>query len=313
MAQDQLENKFVYDRNGQPTNSICLAKDFAPKSNKCYFTLSTTEGPNAWKEAVRVLSSTAPNSKPLQWSEGLAQACYDHIRDTGPRGVTGHSGSDGSSSAERMQRYVDATMYGENLAYSDAETGYDMMLQLLIDDGVPNRGHRTNILEPEFTHAGVSCGCHKVYTEMCCFAYGKDVREKNPSKKADVAPQLKKCSPYSPSTKGTTSQNFNVGNVDTPKKNEAGPAQPTVNPDQVPYSTPGSISNFDDIFPGLFGNDFGSFSGASNPSGFGDHSNVGQTNMNGDWGIEDWSWDSDNWFDDSWAFDNWGEDLNSRW
>lgn len=191
LAQEQLDTKFVYDRRGNPSNSICLSKDFVPKSNKCYYTLSTQEGPKAWKEAVSVLSSFKETLKPLQWSEGLSQACYDHIRDQGPQGQNGHTGSDGSSPFDRIDKYVKSTMSGENLAYSDAVTGTDMVLQLLIDDGVPSRGHRTNIMSKDFTHVGISCGCHSYYTEMCCFAYGKDVSENDRSLVANVAPQLK--------------------------------------------------------------------------------------------------------------------------
>lgn len=311
MAQDELDNKFVYDRNGNPTRSICLAPDFTPKSNVCYYTLSTQEGAKAWKEAVTALNSAPSGLQPLQWSEGLAQACYDHIRDSGPSGLTGHTGSDGSSPDERVRRYIDATMTGENLAYSDAQTGTDMILQLLVDDGVPDRGHRHNILEKEFTHIGISCGCHTQYTEMCCYAYGRDVKEKNPSKKADVAPQLERCSSYSPNTRGTTSSNFNVGAQNTPKKNTAEAAKPQVNPNSVPSHSPSQVNNFDDYFPGLFGHY--ADSGKNNPNQFGDNSHVGSQNYNNDWGIGDWSWDYDNWFDSNWEFGSWSEDLTGSW
>lgn len=280
-----------------------MSKDFVPKTNKCYYTLSTQEGPKAWKEAVSVLSSVKETLKPLQWSEGLSQACYDHIRDQGPQGQSGHTGSDGSSPFDRIDKYVKSTMSGENLAYSDAETGTDMVLQLLIDDGVPNRGHRTNMLSNDFTHVGISCGCHAYYTEMCCFAYGKDVSENDRSLVANVAPQLKKCKEYKPSTRGDTTENFKVGEVPALKTSPPKPA-PT-RPEGAPIS-PQKINNFDDLFPGLYNNNFRGTADRETRGGFGNHDNVGPSQYNNDWGIGPSTWNFDNWFDNSWEYSKFG-------
>jgi hypothetical protein len=38
---------------------------------------------------------------------------------------------------------------------------------LLIDDGVPDRGHRRNIYEPSARFVGVACGLHPRYGGMC--------------------------------------------------------------------------------------------------------------------------------------------------
>lgn len=230
LARNDIENRFVY-RNGQPTNTLCLSDDFVPKSDKCSFTMGTIEGVGAWREAANDLDYNVYQLKPLQWSEGLAQACYDHIRDIGPKGMTDHTGSDGSRPSDRILKYVTASMTGENLGFVDVVTGEDIVLQLLVDDGVLNRGHRTNIMNEGFTHLGVSCGCHTHYTEMCCFAYGTNVVEKDFSKKADVAPQLKQCSPYDKSTKSTSSGNFKV----TP---QAPPQSPQSQPSKTPAQSP---------------------------------------------------------------------------
>jgi hypothetical protein len=39
--------------------------------------------------------------------------------------------------------------------------------QLLIDDGVPDRGHRFSLLRPTHRYAGVACGRHPVHRTMC--------------------------------------------------------------------------------------------------------------------------------------------------
>ena len=55
---------------------------------------------------------------PLTWSKGLECAARDHVKDTGPKGVTGHTGCDGSSMSDRIERYGewDVTV-GENISY----------------------------------------------------------------------------------------------------------------------------------------------------------------------------------------------------
>lgn len=189
MAEDERQ-LFIYDSSGNPTDQICLSDGFVAQSTTCSYRLNTQEGMPAWTEAVTYLQDFSTTLSGLTWSEGLSQACYDHISDTGPTGTVSHSGSDGSSSSDRIDRYVTWTRNGENLSFSNVKDGYDVILQLLIDDGVSSRGHRNSIMSENFSHMGVSCGCHTSYTEMCCIAYGNNVVEKDSSLTADVAPQL---------------------------------------------------------------------------------------------------------------------------
>lgn len=126
----------------------------------------TQEGVEAVDEAIVVLSKQKPLTA-LKPSEGLSLAALDHAEDTGPRGITGHDGFDGSDSERRMKRYGEwQTTYGENISYgfSDARL---IVLQLIIDDGVPNRGHRTNIYNKDFHVAGIAYGQHKTFRSMC--------------------------------------------------------------------------------------------------------------------------------------------------
>ena len=81
----------------------------------------------------------------------------------GPKGLTGHSGTDGSSPFDRMNRYGKwGGTAGENIAYGDSN-GKEYMVQLYIDDGVANRGHRVNILTPGFKLTGRAVCSHKGY------------------------------------------------------------------------------------------------------------------------------------------------------
>ena len=45
------------------------------------------------------------------------------------------------------------------------------MVQLLIDDGVPGRGHRKNILNPSFKVVGIAQGFHSKFGTICVHDY----------------------------------------------------------------------------------------------------------------------------------------------
>ncbi len=126
----------------------------------------TKEGKAAVEECVRILA----NRKGVQVlvpSRALSLAARDHVADTGPKGIVGHDGSDHSTPVSRVSRYEPAITYiGENIDYGDS-TAREITLSLLIDDGVPSRGHRENILRQEYNAIGVAVGYHSKYTQMC--------------------------------------------------------------------------------------------------------------------------------------------------
>jgi uncharacterized protein YkwD len=58
----------------------------------------------------------------------------------------------------------------ENIAYGE-NPARAVVIQLLVDDGVRDRGHRDNILDPKWTIEGVACGPHRDYRQMCVMDY----------------------------------------------------------------------------------------------------------------------------------------------
>ena len=132
--------------------------------------LRTEEGAAAVQEAVAALRR-ARSAGSLEWSAGLARAAGDHVRDQGPVGGTEHEGTDGSDPARRMERYGQwRGAVAENIAYGE-NPAREVVLQLLIDDGVPARGHRDALLDPEWGVSGVACGRHRDYGQMCVMDY----------------------------------------------------------------------------------------------------------------------------------------------
>ena len=128
--------------------------------------IRTIEGVKALHECVRVLQKAAAIPL-LHPNEKLSNAARDHQLDQQNTGKTGHAGSDGSNLKQRIERYGKWKIrLGENIAYGNT-SARQIVVFLLIDDGVKNRGHRTTLLNPDFKLVGVACGAHPVYKTMC--------------------------------------------------------------------------------------------------------------------------------------------------
>lgn len=130
------------------------------------------EGVKAVDECINVLLKTKPMGI-FSPSEGLSKAARDHVKDQSISNKTGHYGKDGSSPFDRMNRYGKwLYMAAENIDY-----GYDqadlIVMSLLVDDGVPDRGHRTNILNPNLKVVGVASGKHRTYRHMLVMDFAK--------------------------------------------------------------------------------------------------------------------------------------------
>ena len=101
----------------------------------------------------------------------MALAAKDHTQDTGSKGLTGHEGSDKSLTGERLERYGRwSGGNAENVSYGK-DYGINVVMQLLVDDGVPSRGHRRNLFDPDFTKTGSFSGPHTTQRKMTCIVY----------------------------------------------------------------------------------------------------------------------------------------------
>ncbi len=140
--------------------------------------LLTEEGVAALDEAVAWLRK-APALQPLGLSWGMSRGAWDHVLDQSVTGQTGHVGCDRSQPWERVSRYGRWRIrVGENIAYGGT-TARDVVSMLLIDDGVPSRGHRENIFVKEFKVAGVAHGKHKQFRTMCVIELAGGFTESN--------------------------------------------------------------------------------------------------------------------------------------
>lgn len=137
------------------------------------------EGVAALDEAIAVLQSTSA-LPPLSASVGMALGAADHSNDLGPKGATGHYGSDGSDPFTRINRYGEwQSAAGENISYGAATLAEWHVIQLLIDDGVANRGHREVLLGDQYGATGAACEAHAAYRIVCVMTYAGAYQEGN--------------------------------------------------------------------------------------------------------------------------------------
>lgn len=137
--------------------------------------LRTREGVGAVDEAIRFLRRTCPLA-PLTFSPGISLAAAEHVADQAS-GAFGHSGSDRSDPGERMNRHGTwSTLWGENISYGKS-TARDVVLALIIDDGLRGRKHRKNIFNSAFNYAGAAVGPHARYRMVCSIDFAAGYAE----------------------------------------------------------------------------------------------------------------------------------------
>jgi uncharacterized protein YkwD len=137
----------------------------------------TKEGAGAVVEAVRYLRSVKPVF-PLNPSKGMSLGARDHVKDQGSSGSTRHKGRDESRPWERVNRYGTWEIsIGENVAYG-SDKARNIVMYLIIDDGVSGRGHRKTIFNPDFRVVGVACGHHPTYRTVCVITFAGGYKEK---------------------------------------------------------------------------------------------------------------------------------------
>ncbi|OMJ66162.1 hypothetical protein SteCoe_37102 [Stentor coeruleus] len=141
-----------------------------------YEAIETEEGSGNVIACINYLKTIVP-IEPLEWSQSLTLAAQMHADDIGPSGLMTHIGQDGSEPCDRIERFGQWSGHlGENIDYGNADPE-DIVVSLLIDDGVLARGQRLNIMKREHKYAGVGFGYHSEYEYVCVILFAELVIE----------------------------------------------------------------------------------------------------------------------------------------
>jgi uncharacterized protein YkwD len=109
----------------------------------------------------------------LKSSKILTGVAQMHALDMGKTGSVGHTSSDGTPFSERLRKKANAGgMIAENCDYGNEEP-LDIVMALLIDDGIKSLGHRKNILEPHYRWIGIAIEKHKTYRVNCVMDFAE--------------------------------------------------------------------------------------------------------------------------------------------
>lgn len=133
------------------------------------------------KEAIDFLQAQRPLPA-LKEDKYLLQSACQMVKEQGAAGSWGHDDPSGRTIIERIKRVLDVTRatgdryyYGENIAYG-YPTARVIVVEYIVDDSWPERGHRVDMFNPLFVNVGTACGAHKGFRQMCVQDFFSDYR-----------------------------------------------------------------------------------------------------------------------------------------
>jgi len=185
---NELEREVIHELNKVRSDPKRFAEEYMEELLTAFdgklFTLpgseipiKTQEGIQPLKECIRVLKKADPLPL-LQPAKGLAKAAEELVEDQQTHGGIGHISRKGANPQKRIEKYGKWDICAsEDITYG-SEEARQIVISLLIDDGVPNRGHRKNILNPCTRFAGVAKGNHPTYRAMCVIDYAGNYKTK---------------------------------------------------------------------------------------------------------------------------------------
>ena len=110
-----------------------------------------------FRECIESLKKASAGEKEITLSEELCKSAQEHSEDMAENKSMTHYGSDKSRFDARMDRYAhNGGGMSENISYGPISfDARQILLMLLIDDGVSGRGHRITLLDFKYLKVGI--------------------------------------------------------------------------------------------------------------------------------------------------------------
>lgn len=147
--------------------------------------IRTREGKAAVLDCIEYLKSAEP-VRGVVPNSLLEKAAIDHVSDLSANNLLSHTGSDGGSTQDRIEKYVHwRGSIGETIDCGNLNAT-SIILSLLIDDGTPSRGHRASIMNPEFLIVGAAVGNHPTYSVCSVIDFATSVVDWTDMQREDI-------------------------------------------------------------------------------------------------------------------------------
>lgn len=184
---NQLERDVILELNKVRSNPKRYAEEYLEELRTAFngklftypgqVTIKSQEGIRPLEECIKILKKTSPLPI-LKPAEGLSRAAAELMEDQQKHGGIGHISRKGANPQKRIEKYGEWDICSaEDITYGSFEAR-QIVIALLIDDGVPSRGHRENILNPCSHYTGVANGGHPTYETMCVIDYAGEYKSK---------------------------------------------------------------------------------------------------------------------------------------
>ena len=142
-----------------------------PDKNEC---IETQEGPKAYKEAIEFLKNQKPIDE-IQFDEEASKVAEEYAKILANSKGEEENGQDEFHIEQRVEKYLEYDYaISENIDFGGS-TGVEVIVNLLVDDGVKLRTHRNNLFSDKFQYYGVAVSTHPEYDYCTVIDYFGDI------------------------------------------------------------------------------------------------------------------------------------------
>ena len=154
-----------------------LKKNNILKKKDSNLQIQTLEGKAAYEDAILFLEEQKPVD-PLTKEIKLSYAAQDLVKDIGVRGMVSHQDKEGNFVSERIEKYCEWDYCANELIEVSSKNPQDILISLLVDDGVRNRPDRRALFQHIYNYVGIACGAHSEYEIVTVFVFAGGIRPK---------------------------------------------------------------------------------------------------------------------------------------
>ena len=154
-----------------------LKKSNILKKRDSNLQIQTVEGKDAYIEAINFLQNQE-GVPPVKEESRLNSAALDLVKDIGTRGVVSHQDQYGQYVSERIEKYCEWDYSASEVIEVSSKNPQDILISLIVDDGLKNRPDRMTLFNPAYNYVGISCGMHSEYEIVTVIVFTGSIRQK---------------------------------------------------------------------------------------------------------------------------------------